>query len=183
MSKQFKRLPRPEEAPRRPVRRPLCTTFLLSALFSALFSALQIAPKWSQYGFQNGSKIDPGASWRALGAVLAAWWSPGGLLERFLEPLGASWKALGPKKTPLDRLLAAPRGFPREVSAILRAKRLPKRSPGGSKIGSRRRLELKTAKSQNFEDVSWNSLIFKVPGRPFWDQNGTKIGSQSQHRR
>ena len=78
-----------------------------------------------------------------LGLMDASWSGLGDLLER-------SWTALGPKKSPLDRLLAAPRGFPREVSAILRAKRLPKLSPGGSTIG---RLELKTAKSQNFEDV------------------------------
>ena len=82
-----------------------------------------------------------------LGLMDASWSGLGDLLER-------SWTALGPKKSPLDRLLAAPRGFPREFSAILKAKRLPKRSPGGSKIGSRRRLEPKKKKSQNFEDVS-----------------------------
>ena len=42
--------------------------------------APQMAPKCS--------KIDPEASWRALGAVLAAWRSLGGLLER-------CWSALG----------------------------------------------------------------------------------------
>ena len=88
-------------------------------------------------------------------------------LGPFLERLGlmdASWSGLRPfgalldgsrtKKNLLDRLSAAPRGSPREISAILRAKALPKRTPGGSKIGSRRRLELKSAKSKNFEDVS-----------------------------
>ena len=67
-------------------------------------------------------------------------------LEPLLDPSGA-------EKTSLERLLGAPRGIPREISAVLKAKRLPKRSPGGSKIGSRRRLELKRAKSQNLEDV------------------------------
>ena len=128
----------------------------------------------------GGVKIDPQ---RRLGPILeplqlleASWSGLGGLLER-------SWTALGLEKSALERLLAAPRGIPREVSAILKAKRLPKRSPGGSQIGSRRRLQLKRAKSQNLEDVSRNSLIFKVPGPPFGSKNGTKTGSQSQHRR
>ena len=98
----------------------------------------------------------------------------GGLLER-------SWTALGLEKSALERLLAAPRGIPRELSSILSAKRLQKRSPGESQIGSRRRLQLKRAKSQNLEDVSRNSLFFKVPGPPFGSKNGTKTGSQSQH--
>ena len=37
----------------------------------------------------NGATTVPGASLRTLGDVLAAWRSPGGLLERFLEPLGS----------------------------------------------------------------------------------------------
>ena len=90
-----------------------------------------------------------------LGVLETSWSGLGGLLER-------SWRALGPEKSSLERLLAGPRGVPREVSAILGAKRLPERSPGGSKIGSRRRLELKTAKPENFEDVSQKSLIFKA---------------------
>ena len=127
-------------------------------------------------GVKMGPQRPLGPFLERLGLMDASWSGLGDLLER-------SWTALGPKKSPLDRLLAAPRGFPREVSAILRAKWLPKRSPGGSKIGSRRRLELKTAKSRKIEDVSQNSLIFKVPGPHFWDQNGSKIGSRSHLRR
>ena len=51
------------------------------------------------------------------------------------------------EKISLERLLAAPRGIPREVSAILGAKRLPKRVPRGFKIELKRRLELKMAKT------------------------------------
>ena len=49
---------------------------------------VQISSKMVPTWLQNGSKIDPGASWRALGAVLAAWSALGGLLER-------CWSALG----------------------------------------------------------------------------------------
>ena len=49
-----------------------------------------------------------------IGLMDASWSGLGDLLER-------SWTALGPKKTNLERLLAAPRGIPREVSAILGA--------------------------------------------------------------
>ena len=120
-------------------------------------------------GRPGGVKIGPQ---RRLGPILeplqlleASWSGLGGLLER-------SWTALRPKKSPLDRLLAAPRGFPRQVSAILRAKRLPKRSPGGSQIGSWRRLELKVAK-----------IIFEVPGHILCHlkrvQNGFRIASST----
>ena len=40
---------------------------------------------------QNGSKIDPGTSWRALGAVLAASRSIGSVLERSWSALEGSW--------------------------------------------------------------------------------------------
>ena len=111
--------------------------------------AVKMSPKWL-----------PGGVLECHGLLEASWSRLGGLLER-------SWMALGPKESPLDRLFAAPRGISRQFSAILTAKKVPKRSPGGSKIGSRRRLELKRAKSQNFEDVSRNSLISKVPGPLF----------------
>ena len=109
-----------------------------------------------QIGSPDGSKIDPGASWRALGAVFAAWRHLGGLLE-------SSWRRPGPKESADEWLLSAPRRISRQFSAILGPKSLPKRSLKGSQIGSRRRLELKRAKSQNFKDVSQNSLTFEVP--------------------
>ena len=150
------------------------------------FSAI-LGAKWVPKQTSGESQIGPGGllegSWRSLGALKKAWSAKGGLPGAYGALLEASWVALGAEKRSLERLLAAPRGIPREVSAILRAKRLPKRSPGGSQIGSRRRLQLKRAKSQNLEDVSRNSLIFKVPGPPFGSKNGTKTGSQSQHRR
>ena len=91
---------------------------------------------------------------RHLGPILeplqlleASWSGLGGLLER-------SWTALGPKESALERLLAAPRGIPREVSTIMRAKRLAEGSLGGFTFGPRKRHEPKRAKSQNIEDVS-----------------------------
>ena len=98
-------------------------------------------------GLQNGSQIGPGGllegSWRSLGALKKAWSAKGGLPGAYGALLEASWVALGAEKRSLERLLAAPRGIPREVSAILGAKRLPKGRPGGSKIESKRQLELK----------------------------------------
>ena len=101
---------------------------------------------------------------RPLGGLLAfvavsvpLFGPPVGLLER-------SWKPPGPNKSALERLLGAPREISRQFSTILKAERLPKWSPGGSQIEPQRRLELKRAKPQNFEDVYQHSLVFKVPG-------------------
>ena len=129
-----------------------------------------------QIGSPDGSKIDPGASWRALGAVLAAWRPLGGHLED-------SWRRPGPKESADERLLSAPRRISRQFSAILGPKRLPKRSLKGSQIGSRRRLELKRAKWQNFEDVSQNSLIFQVPSLPFASKTESEMVSKTGSRR
>ena len=89
----------------------------------------------------RGVKIGPqrplGRFLERLGLMDASWSGLGGLLER-------SWAALGPIKSPLDRLLAAPRRIMRLVSAILGTNRLPKRRPRGSKIESQRRAKLKT---------------------------------------
>ena len=82
-------------------------------------------------------------SWRSLGALRKAWLAKGGLPGVYGALLEASWVALGAEKRSLERLLAAPRGIPREVSAILGAKRLPKGRPGGSKIEFKKQVELK----------------------------------------
>ena len=117
-------------------------------------------PKWSpnasQMDAQNGSMEVSWSLLEPLGLLKASWSAPGGLLER-------SWRAPRSKKGALERLLAPPRGVPREFSAILEAKRFPKGRPRRSKIESKRRLELKMAKPENFEDVLQNSLIFQVP--------------------
>ena len=81
-------------------------------------------------------------------------------------PLGVLLDSCRAENNCLERLLAAPRGISREVSAILKAKNLRKLSPELSKIGSRRQLELARPRSQKFKDVSQNSLIFQVPGPP-----------------
>ena len=103
-----------------------------------------MVPKWLQHGTNMVAKLALEGSWRALGALKKAWSAKGGLPGAYGALLDASWVALGAEKRSLERLLAAPRGIPRQVSAILGAKRLPKGRPRGSKIESKRRLELKT---------------------------------------
>ena len=66
------------------------------------------------------------ASGRFLGALKNAWSAKGGLPVAYGTLLDASWGALGTKKTSLERLLAAPRAIPRQVSAILGPKGIPK---------------------------------------------------------
>ena len=107
-------------------------------------------------------------SWSPLGALKKAWSAKMGLPVAYGTLLDASWGALGAEKRSLERLLAAPRGIPREVSAILGAKRLPKGRPGGSKIESKRQLELKMRFLQKLLFFQYNLLIFKVPGSIFW---------------
>ena len=136
----------------------------------------KVAPKMFQNGSQISSKIDPPASWRALGAVLAAWRPLGTLLE-------SSWRPLRPKTHCWDRLLDGPRAPWRSVLTILGAKCPPKRSPGGSQIEVRKRSEPKRAKSQNFEDVLQNSLIFQVPSLPLASKTESEMGSKTGSRR
>ena len=105
---------------------------------------LQNCTKLHQHGCHMvlGSLLE--ASWRSLGAIKKAWSAKGGLPGAYGTLLDASWGALGAEKSSLERLLAVPREIPRQVSAILGAQRLPKGRPRGSKIESKRRLELKT---------------------------------------
>ena len=78
------------------------------------------------------------------------------------------------KQGTFERLMAGPSRISRQFSAILGAKRLPKRRPRGIKFEFQRRLELKIAKPQNLMNVSQNSLIFKVPSFVFGRQIDTK---------
>ena len=80
------------------------------------------------------------ACWRSLEALKNAWSAKGELPVAYGTLLDASWGAPGDEKGSLERL----RGIPRQVSAILGAKRFPKGRPRGSKIESKGRLELKT---------------------------------------
>ena len=136
-----------------------------------------MAPKW----YQHGCQIGPGglleASWRSFGGLNEAWSAKGGLPGAYGALLEAFWVALGAEKRSLERLLAAPRGIPRQVSAILGAKRLPKGRPRGSKIESKRRLELNMRFLQKILSFQDKSLIFKVPGSIFGCQNRYKIAS------
>ena len=88
------------------------------------------------------------ASWRSLGALKKAWSAKWRLPVAYGTLLDASWGALGAEKSSLERLLGAPRAIPRQVSAILKAKRLPKVSPRGFKMGSKIESGLKIVKSQ-----------------------------------
>ena len=94
----------------------------------------------------SGVKIGPQ---RPLGPIL----EPPQLFEASSNALGGllgrSWRPPEPKKSALERLLAGPRAIPREVSAILEAKWLPKRTPGGSQMELKKHLERKVPKSQN----------------------------------
>ena len=80
--------------------------------------------------------------------------------------------------------MGAPKGISRQVSIILGAKRLPKGSPGGSKIELGRRPELKMAKTGILTNVFQNSFIFEVPGPPKTSpkliQNGFQIASSTR---
>ena len=139
----------------------------------------KMAPKW----LPNGSQIGPGGllegSWRSLGALKKAWSAKGGLPGAYGALLEASWVALGAEKRSLERLLAAPRGIPREVSAILGAKGVPKGGPKWVQNKVQKRFKLKMTKSQNLKDVSRNSLTFQVPGSPFRVPSGVQNGGQN----
>ena len=68
--------------------------------------------------------------------------------------LDAFSRALGAEKSSLEQLLAAPRGFPREVSAILGAKGVPKGGLKWDQNKVQKGFKLKMTKSQNLKDVS-----------------------------
>ena len=95
-----------------------------------------IASKWLQNSCQMEPTWLPNGPWRPLGGLLEvswslrkAWSAKWGLPVDYGRLLDASWSDLGAEKNSLERLLAAPRGIPRQVSAILGAKRLPKGFP------------------------------------------------------
>ena len=131
-----------------PWRRSLQRGNVTNMVATSLRNCSNMAPKLCQHGCQLGPGGLLEASWRPLGALKRAWSTKGGLPVAYGTLLDAFSRALGAEKSSLEQLLAAPRGFPREVSAILGAKRLPQESPGGSNIELGRRLELKRAKSQ-----------------------------------
>ena len=78
-----------------------------------------------------------------FGGLLEASWSSQSRLVGEGRASRGECGALGAEKSSLDRVLAAPRPLPREVSANLEAKRPPKGRPRGCKIESKRRLKLK----------------------------------------
>ena len=86
------------------------------------------------------------ASWRSLGTLKKAWLAKGGLPDAYETLLEASWGALGAKKSNPERLLAAPREIPRQVSAILGTKSIQKRYPKEVQNEVQKRFELKMVK-------------------------------------
>ena len=136
----------------------------------------QIAPKWLPEWLPNASRIDPEASWRALGVVLAAWRPLGGLSE-------SSWRPPGPNQSALNSLLGAPRRVPRQLSASIGAKELPKWGPKWVQNGVRKRLRLKMLKTRNSCTVHRISMIFLVPGAHYGSKMGSKKGSETGSRR
>ena len=89
-------------------------------------------------------------SWRPLGGLLEPLKGLVGQVEAssgLWDALGRLWDALGAEKSSLERLLAAPRGIPRQVSAILGAKRVPKGYPKVLQNEVQKQFELKMAKS------------------------------------
>ena len=97
-------------------------------------------PKRVPNGHQIGPKWLPGGLLELLGRLKASWSAPA-------RALGASTLAFGAPKSTLERLLAAPRRIPRELSAIIGAKRVPKWTPGGCQNGVQNRVWLKMPKS------------------------------------
>ena len=128
----------------------------------------QKEPKGGPKEVQNGCLEAAGAFLGRLGVLKASWKAPGGVLD-------PSWGSPGPKQNALEGLLAAPRRLSRQFSAILGAKRPPKGSPRGSKIESKRRLELKTRFLQKALFFLMICSIFEVPRRLL----GAKIAIKS----
>ena len=91
--------------------------------------SLKMVPTW----LQNGSKIDPGASWRALGAVLAAWSALGGLLER-------CWSALGGLRGRKKDLLSGSWALQEESQDRFQ----PSWRPKGSQTGAQKRAKTRS---------------------------------------
>ena len=132
-----------------------------------------MGPKWSQDCshkedtlVQHGSNMVPqigpgailGASWGHLGAGS---WRPLGPL------LAASWTPPRPNQTALERLLGAPRGIPRQFSPILGAQIVLQGSPGGCQIEIGRGPSRKHDLIKSHCLFQWNFMVFDVPGSFF----------------
>ena len=107
-------------------------------------------PKWWPKWFPEGLGAIPELPRSFLG--------PGGVTSNSLE---SSWGLLEPRKSALQRLLSVPKPFPRQIAAIIKAKKLPKWSPEGAQSKLEWRLEPKSAKPQKSMDVSQNSFDFE----------------------
>ena len=104
---------------------------------------VQISSKMVPTWLQNGSKIDPGASWRALGAVLAAWSALGGLLER-------CWSALGGLRGRKKDLLSGSWAFQEESQDRFQPSWRPKGSQTGAQNGAKTRSKSDSSSKARF---------------------------------
>ena len=125
---------------------------------SALFTALKIVPTWCPKLLQSCIPIGP--TWSQKGAKRkpkwcqhGSWRLPGAVQDLLRRPL-SSWRPLGMllescwlQKNTLDRLLEALGRIPRQLSAIIGTKRVPKWTPGGGQNGVQNRVWLKMPKS------------------------------------
>ena len=99
-------------------------------------------------------------------------------LQRFWTPLGGYSKAIGRSsafRLENERGLCRSKRNPKRRFSYLGAKCFPKRNPGGSHTGSRRRFKLKLRISQNFKDGSHNSLIVEISRVLLEVKNNTQL--------
>ena len=116
----------------------------------------------------------PELSWRLLERLGGALGAPGADLEASWEVLGRSWRRLrGVLEAPWA-VLEPSWELWRPCWSHLEAKKLPKWSPGGSRIGARRRLEPQTRIPQKLLFFQRILMIFKVLGHHFGVQNCSK---------
>ena len=139
---------------------------------------LRKSPIWGSRGGPERGPEGIKSVRRGLWNLSWSLFSSGRPLEPLLE---ASWGALGGlrgrKKVLLNGSWRVQERFPRQVSAILGAKRLPKGRPRGSKIDAKKRLELKTRFLQKAAFSLWFLMVFEVPGFLFGCQNQYKMAS------
>ena len=96
----------------------------------------------------------------------------GGLLER-------SRGARGPKKSNPGGPWTALKKIPREVSALLGPKGLPKGGQNWAQNDVQKRFKLKMLKSENPHTVHRICLLFKILGARFGSQSGVQNGIQN----
>ena len=134
---------------------------VIYSMCGAALAKIQVFPRPHKVATPPWTSVVGGGLNRTQGSLF---WPP------FWNPLCC---LLEPKKRSSERLLGLPGGISRQVSSILGAKRLPKGSPGGSKMESKIDSGLEVVKSQKLQYLSHENLTFKGPGSP---KSGLKRG-------